>query len=160
MSMKTIGTLKWAVAILLTAVMPAPGLANETFVCEDGSIVTVLPGQLEAMKRTDPCVAAHYGIRRGGEDQRGAAPPPAPAPVASFAPADAPLPERKPNDEIADKLRALESPDALARSTRDVPLSVAAGGQSPGASAAPSDFRNVYILNAPAGAERYFRHTR
>ncbi|MDX2257401.1 MAG: hypothetical protein NW205_00640 [Hyphomicrobiaceae bacterium] len=165
----------WTPGLTRTAVMFAVTIAaailtakvtraDETFVCADGSFVTVLPGQLEAMKRTDPCVAAHYGITLPA---RGATPPvpgatalaPPLAPEASYAPREAPLPERappRPADAIADKLRSIGAGDALDPTSPDaeaVAMAAARKGQ-------PSDYRNVLILNATPGSERYFRHVR
>ena len=36
-------------------------LADEAYVCEGGRVAYVRFGELEAMKRKDPCVAAYYG---------------------------------------------------------------------------------------------------
>lgn len=34
--------------------------ADEAYVCEGGRVVTVKPGQLEALKQTDDCIAHYY----------------------------------------------------------------------------------------------------
>lgn len=36
--------------------------ADETFICGDGRMLQVALGDLQRLKRQDPCVAAHYGI--------------------------------------------------------------------------------------------------
>lgn len=36
--------------------------AAQTFMCEDGRLLQVELHELERLKRTDPCIAAHYGL--------------------------------------------------------------------------------------------------
>lgn len=52
-------------ALLLLAEIGAPvaALADEAYVCEGGRIVYVAFGDLERLKRTDACIAAHYGLQ-------------------------------------------------------------------------------------------------
>ena len=37
-------------------------IADEAFVCGDGSVVNVKSGDLEIVKRTNPCVARYFGL--------------------------------------------------------------------------------------------------
>lgn len=37
--------------------------AAQTFMCDDGRLLEVELDQLENLKRTDPCIAAHYGLK-------------------------------------------------------------------------------------------------
>ncbi len=37
--------------------------AAQTFMCDDGRLVQVELNELEKLKRTDPCIAAHYGLK-------------------------------------------------------------------------------------------------
>lgn len=92
--------------------------ADEVYFCEGGRMVTVRFGELEQLKRTDPCIAAHFA-RRAPRNRaevpaetaaEAAARTPAGAPVgeatviagagagAGIAP---PLPQRKPHDIAA-----------------------------------------------------------
>lgn len=114
--------------------------ADQTFICEDGSQVTVLPGQLELMKRTEPCVARHFGLQP--EPQQPAAPPP------SWAPMDAPLPDRKPEVEIA----GFTVPDEQGAGHMTAPPKAKAEVKS--------DFRHVHIINASPGSAQFFEHKR
>ena len=36
--------------------------AAQTFMCDDGRLLQVELDQLERLKRTEPCIAAHYGL--------------------------------------------------------------------------------------------------
>ena len=36
--------------------------AAQTFMCDDGRLLEVESNQLERLKRTDPCIAAYYGL--------------------------------------------------------------------------------------------------
>lgn len=40
--------------------------ADEAYVCEGGRIVYVKMGQLERLKREDPCIAQYYGLPAPG----------------------------------------------------------------------------------------------
>lgn len=57
---------QWVLATVLAAlavsISTAAVRAEEAFLCEGGRVVRVTLGQLEDMKRTDPCVAAYYGL--------------------------------------------------------------------------------------------------
>ncbi|MCH9807904.1 MAG: hypothetical protein K0U74_09240 [Alphaproteobacteria bacterium] len=119
----------------------APAQAAETFVCDDGRVLTLTQDEVAVLVRTDPCIAKYFG-------REIVAPPPA-APVAAV-PLDLPLPERKPQD-IASKLRALEI-DPTAPGAQRKPVAIAD---------VPSDFRNVHIINGgSAAAPQYYQHTR
>jgi hypothetical protein len=63
-------------------------LATQAFLCEDGRVVYVKFGELEQLKRTDPCIARYFGLTAGTPAKAAAAPatlvpskPPAPAPA-------------------------------------------------------------------------------
>lgn len=48
--------------------------ADEAYVCEGGRVVTVKPGQLEELKKTDDCIAYYYpDARRKSDAKPGAA---------------------------------------------------------------------------------------
>ena len=148
------GLMKASVGVLggavLMAVAAAPASAVETFVCDDGRVLTLTQQQVEVLVNTDPCIAKYFG-RTIAPD---AAASPAPATVAAepppAVPIDLPLPERRP-EEIAAKLRKL-----------DIDPTAPAGERKPVAIAdVPSDFRNVHVINGANGGEpRYFQHTR
>lgn len=173
-------------ALVLALVLPlaiawlSSGLAaDEAFVCEGGRIVQVRTGQLERMKRTDPCVAAYYGIRL--ETAR----PPQPAAVraeAGSAPSEAPLPVRHPRAAAPPAAAAVLTPALPAQramnaaagpSAADIVVSprverVVFQHQAPapafaaaGAPASPTvDFRRVPVINAAPGTDAVYHHTR
>lgn len=140
----------FALAVGAVALATNAAHAQETFTCEDGGTVTVLPGQLELMKRTDPCVARHFGLSADPEAplDPGAsfdsevsdytqAPP---APASALAPVDAPLPVRRPETLMTDTLASDEAALPLAE--------------------VKSDYRHVHIINARPGAPQFYEHVR
>ena len=44
--------------------------ADEAYVCEGGRVVTVKPGQLEELKKTDDCIAHYYPEARRESDAK------------------------------------------------------------------------------------------
>lgn len=44
--------------------------ADEAYVCEGGRVVTVKPGQLEELKKSDDCIAHYYPEARRKSDAR------------------------------------------------------------------------------------------
>ncbi len=152
----------------------APATAEETFICDDGRVLTLRPDQIEALIQTDPCIAKYYGrpipaapapqpatqpapyqpqpLEQPGAPQAQPAfdtSPPAEEPPPAV-PVDVPIPQRKPA-EIAKKLRSLQV-DPTAPAAERQPVAVAD---------VPSDFRNVLIINAgKAGSPEFYKHTR
>ncbi|MEO1281708.1 MAG: hypothetical protein AAFV69_08245 [Pseudomonadota bacterium] len=127
---------------LVTLNMPSASAA-ETFVCADGTTVTVQSNQLEWMKRTNACVAQYYGLKVQDRSK---------TPRAGYVVADGvPLPVRRPASFDA----ALQGQQAL-RSTRDlVTGSIGAAGDAP----ETGTYRRVLILNAQPGKSRWYNHT-
>ncbi|KUO55423.1 MAG: hypothetical protein APF80_06580 [Alphaproteobacteria bacterium BRH_c36] len=147
----------FAGTVMIAAVTVLPARAVETFVCDDGRVLTLTSEQVDALVLTDPCIAKYYGRTIDPAASPAPATPQPPstvaAPVAEPPPAvpvDLPLPERRPED-IAAKLRTL-----------DVDPTAPAGERPPVAIAdVPSDFRNVHIINgAKSGEPQFFKHTR
>lgn len=64
-------------ALLIAAFVSASAAARaeEVYVCDGGRLVYVKPGMLEDLKRTDPCIAAYYGVEVAPPADRGAARP-------------------------------------------------------------------------------------
>lgn len=135
--------------------------ADEAYLCEDGRIVKVAPGQLEVLKRTDACIAAYYGLKIE------AAPPietGAIAPAARRSPAADPPPalnkETRPAATAATKPAATAASKPAAtvasKSTRIAIKSTAPSG--PPRAAAGTDYRNVVVLNAGPGQPAIYRH--
>jgi hypothetical protein len=124
----------------LVSVAPLPAAAVETFVCDDGRVLTLTQEQISELVNTDPCIAKYFG--RNISASPVAEPPPA-------VPVDLPLPARKPQ-EIASQLRELKVDPTAPAAARE-PVAIAD---------VPSDFRNVHIINAGKGAPAYYKHTR
>lgn len=123
----------------LVGLAALPAAAAETFVCDDGRVLTLTQEQVSVMVNTDPCIAKYYGREISV------------APAAETPPAvatDVPLPTRKP-EEIAALRELSVNPTAPAAARK--PVAVAD---------VPSDFRNVHIINSGEGAPQYYKHTR
>jgi hypothetical protein len=147
--------------------------ADEAYVCDGGRIVTVRVGELEAMKRKDPCIAAYYGIKADASSASPSMSAPAPAPVAFVEP---PLPARRPSPVMpasaALPQQAAPHPVAYSGDVVTVPRVVpvafryaaprrAGNIETPqAAAAAPVDFRNIPIINAVPGEPAVFHHAR
>ena len=58
----SIGFVVSATGVALTAV-PAPSRADEAYLCAPDKVVYVSTADLPKLKRTDPCIAAYYGLR-------------------------------------------------------------------------------------------------
>jgi hypothetical protein len=155
--------------------------ADEAYVCEGGRVVTVRMGELEVLKRKDPCIAAYYGVKLEAETA-----------ASSSRGADAaepPLPERKPAAiGAAAEVAAADTPAAMPAVADAASLPAASHAISPDivtsprvervvfrhaqrasaepvatgsqVVAAPVDFRRVPIINAAPGAPGIFYHTR
>lgn len=153
-------------ALMISMVLAtSPAGAQQTFECEDGGLVTVLPGQLELMKRTDPCVARHFQQPPAAENlsdyepyqpyqEMEQAPLEQPAPaVSSLAPTDVPLPSRKPEETYIAGFGPLGEGFRSAGVEED-------GAAQPAAAEIKSDYRNVHIINGGSGPPRFYQHTR
>lgn len=55
-------SLRLAACAAAFAACATPAFATEAFLCEDGRIAYVEFGELENFKKTDPCVAAYFGL--------------------------------------------------------------------------------------------------
>lgn len=140
--------LRASIAMLAVALSPLTGTpkahADEAYVCDAGRVVYVRPGELEAMKRSDPCIAGYYGITLA---------PPAAVPAAGAV--SAPPVELK---TLADpeNQASLEQPS-------NVRVALAGAGEithRAAPTAAPgTDFRNVRLINGGADSNGWYRHT-
>lgn len=164
----------------------APVRADEAYLCAKDKIVYVAVADLERMKRTDPCIAAYYGMRVEAPDK---APDKAPvnAPVKASAgapekvigkaavatPATARVTtaeavvktiEQKPAARAAALPAAAPRPELkpladAAETRRTHPAQIALA--EPAVRVAPgTDFRNVRVLNASSPVDAVFHHSR
>jgi hypothetical protein len=136
-------------AIVISAgamgVVSSPVRADEAYLCGPDKVVYVAVADLEHKKRTDPCIAAYYGLK---VDVAVAAQPVAPPSAAAPAKAEPkPLAALKP-------LSHSEIPERVERAA------VRQAALEPPRATAGTDYRNVKILNAPSEGARWFHHTR
>lgn len=137
-----------AAAGVLAGLVVSAARADEAYLCADGRVVYVALGTLEAMKRTDACVAAYYGLAVEA------------ATPASGAGSAAPAVRSSPRNEAAPTppvLRPLDDSDTPRRAPR--PGREAAARLAPVA-APDTDYRRVKVINAAAGDGAWFHHAR
>lgn len=123
--------------------------ADQYFVCKDGRAISVAQGDLEKAKRTNACVARHYGLSLA---------PPDPGLRSSTAPttslADHPLAET-----VELPARRPRTPEL-----RKTQTAVTQRSTSPRigkvAEADNSNYRRVRIINAQPGSPVWFHHKR
>jgi hypothetical protein len=149
--------LPWIAALgISTGLTTNAARADDAYVCDGGRLVYARPETLEKLKQTDPCVQAFYRTTP-------AAPIAAPSP--QVAPASSPVAPAAPS--VTAKNKAPSAKPAPLKGTRDAslkaspakPATVKPVSVKPVESAPGTDFRNVRIINAPAGPE-FFHHDR
>jgi hypothetical protein len=142
--------LRGSIAAIAFAVSALTGLpiarADEAYVCDAGTVVYVKPGQLEAMKRSDPCIASYYGITL--PSQAAAAQPAPLAPASTVTP---PV-----------EFKTLGGPDdhadASKRSSMRTAQAAPAAHRPPPVAAPGTDFRNIRLINAAPESDGWYRH--
>ena len=128
---------------------PAGASADEAFLCGPSTIVYVAAGELEQKKKTDPCIAAYFGmtVDPGAKAEAG------PAPVKAnerIAKANVP-------DATVRQLKRLDGPE-VSDPTAD--RSIRSASLLPPEASPGTDYRNVRVINAPSDEARWFRHDR
>jgi hypothetical protein len=145
-----------SIALLLVAAGGHAARADEAYVCDGGRIVYVKPGQLEHLKRTDPCIAGYYGLSVGDGTQS--------AHTNSQATSSELVEELMLGAENGLKLERDAMTALAGKENRDKPQPAAFVVPKPAPvkkiapAAAPADYRNVVILNAAPGASAIYRH--
>lgn len=152
-------------------VASSPTIADEAFVCGDGSVVNVKSGQLEIVKRTNPCVARYFGLDVATNDHETA------KAIALGATAllrrdgaeVMKLPARNPTRDpggsaTADEARSNGGNDIAAKvpaARQANPIETGSTRRAPAHSEQPpTDYRNVRIINAGPGSSPWFHHNR
>ena len=136
-----------ALAASALGLFGAEAHADEAYLCGPDKVVYVAVADLEMKKRTDPCIAAYYGLKV--EDAAKATPVAAAEKVSLSKSA-----EIKPVPVDLKPLSDAEVPDRVTRK-----LQRQASLEPPRAMAG-TDFRNVKILNAASPDDAWFRHTK
>lgn len=128
---------------------PTGASADEAFLCGPSTIVYVAAGELEQKKKTDPCIAAYFGltIDPGAGLGAGAAPVKAKERIAKANGLDA----------NARQLKRLDGPEV---SEPVAERNVRSAALLPPEASPGTDFRNVRVINAPSDEARWFRHDR
>jgi hypothetical protein len=125
----------------------SPVLADEAYLCGPDKVVYVAVADLEMKKRTDPCIAAYYGLKVEAPQQ--------PQPVAAVAPVKSAA--KSPAKVARAELKPLSDAEVPDRVTNKLErqASLEAPRAMPG-----TDYRNVKILNAASPEDAWFRHTK
>lgn len=129
-----------------STLVPAAAFADEAFLCGPSKVVYVKSEDIELKKKTDPCIAAYFGLTVEAPDT-------APAPVPAGKPATAARTIGA--VKAAPQFKSLAAPEQAERL-----------GQVRSRTAAPmppepvpdTDFRNVRVINASSEDARWFRH--
>lgn len=126
------------------------GRADDAYLCGPDKLVYVKADELEEKKRTDPCIAAYYGLKIEGQDESGAtlgnanaAAVPGNTPAAKSAPQ---ISFKKSVELETSKRRAGEFEHQAALGP---PVA------SPG-----TDYRHVRIINGESSEDTWFYHAR
>lgn len=134
--------------------------ADEAYVCDASRVVYVRVGTLEDMKRTDPCIAAYYGLTI----QKAPATTTTAEPIAAPSEDVLPKPAVGPGSPVELVLRPAKRGAAkVQNASLDVPAVTATTRRS--ASSKPilepgADFRRVRVLNASSPTGGWYLHQR
>ena len=134
-----------------------PAHADEAFLCGPDTVVYVKPAELEFKKRTDPCIAAYYGLQ---VEPDASAKDPAKTAETDSASESAPVKEIRRGAPAASnpvELKRLPAPehDAPGRTVEERSASLLPPVPTPG-----TDYRNVRVINASSPGEEWYRHLR
>ncbi len=131
--------------------------ADEAFLCGPDTVVYVKPAELELKKRTDPCIAAYYGLQ---VEPKASAKDPAKTAENGGAPKPEPVEGARRGAPAASspvELKRLPAPehDAPVRTVEERSASLSPPLPAPG-----TDYRNVRVINASSPGEEWYRHLR
>lgn len=140
----TAGFAGTAISVVL-GFCPATAKADEAYLCGPDTLVYVAAADLEAKKRSDPCIAAYYGLKV--EKAAAVAENAAEKSIKGAGAAKSPAPELK-------ALAASEIPGRVA-SRRERQAALVLPPASPGI-----DYRNVRVLNAASSDQMWFKHSK
>ncbi len=154
----------------LLGFVACPVQAEEAYVCEGGRVIYVKFGELDLLKRTDPCIAAYYRL----DLQEPKAPMAAPEnerarPTEARSPAPAELAvvktagsgQRKVDRApVSDPALTKPAQQAASQPSGTVGRIVDRAPPAPPVAHPETDFRNVRVLNAQPGDSALYRHLR
>ena len=142
----SIGFVVLAQAIALASAS-SEARADEAYLCGPDRIVYVAVADLEAKKRSDPCIAAYFGLSAETVVKTVSSAAVAPEWRTTTIKIETEL--KTPAPELPDRAPAARQQQAALS-----PAVLAQGGASPG-----TDFRNVRVINAAASDAAWFRHS-
>ena len=119
--------------------------ADDAYICGPNTIVYVKLEDLEAKKRSDPCIAAYYGLKvepTGGS-----------AKTAEVVSQHSPL--APPALNIAAELKPLDMSELPSRAATKLERQAVL---VPAVTAPGTNYRDVRVLNATSSADAWFRH--
>jgi hypothetical protein len=124
-----------------------PVRADEAYLCGPDKVVYVAVENLELKKRTDPCIAAYYGLKVDASVEVGSAAVSAPEKLEKTASSKSVVAGLKP-------LSDAEIPDPVSKKL-ERQASLEPPRATPG-----TDYRNIKILNAASSDDAWYRHTK
>lgn len=139
-----------ALGVMAAVLLPtAPALADEAYVCAGGVLVYVPLAELEAMKRSNACIASYYGLT---------VQPGAKAEAVS-------KPDNSGTSEAKSErpqLKVLKEPELETTGAVSAPSKVAvtAVRKAPPVAAPNTDFRHVHVINGGESTAKEFFHAR
>ena len=119
--------------------------ADDAYICGPNTIVYVKLEDLEAKKRSDPCIAAYYGLKI---ELPVGPPKTAKATVSTSA-------MTSPARNIAAELKPLDVSELPSRVT---PKFERQAALAPALTAPGTNYRDIRVLNATSSADAWFRH--
>ncbi|MGL4397714.1 MAG: hypothetical protein ACRCS9_14330 [Hyphomicrobium sp.] len=136
-----------------------PARADDAYLCGTDKVVYVPIDKLEEMKRTDPCIASHFGVTL---DAKPAAKDETvlnaqPVQGLNAGKASRSTPGTNAGAGTAIQFKSLDAPEAE-QTTRRAPQRSAE--LMPPRAAPNTDYRNIRVLNARSAEDAWFRHGR
>ncbi len=127
---------------MLTFLSADEAKADDAYICDGGRLVYAKPSTLEKLKATDPCIAKYFNVM--------------PQPLPQTTPVISQPTQTKPDALTARPVPRLKPVTGApvfrdARAPDKPKTPVATEG---------TDFRNVRVINAPAGPAEIYRHSR
>lgn len=149
-----------SISMLVMTGASTPAVAAEAFLCGPDEVIYVELADLETMKRTNACVAAHYGLEIAPAQQKPTIEARKNAkPQVKFPPAAAAAPITQSGKAGSVQFRPLtEAPVKVSKPVALATLDKRAA--EPAVPSAGTDYRNVRVLNAQSDGDAWYRHTR
>ena len=142
---------------------PVPGaIADELFICEGNKILRVSLSKLDHMKRTNACVAAHYGVEIQAKKTTSAGVKTRPHKLLSGPTRVYKKPDKKTKSAPVKAATTVRTLPAKSRKTKALAeVKVYKRGEAlpiEDVAAEPSDHRNIKVLNGKTKPEKWYRH--